>query len=51
MEPRVDPLVAELRDRLERELDRQLAPPYGCWPLLVGLVGVLLGLLLLLDQL
>jgi hypothetical protein len=41
------PEVDELRAMLERELDRSLGPQRGCWPLLVGLGGALLGLALL----
>jgi hypothetical protein len=40
--------VTAMRERLEAELDRQVGPPLGCWPLLVGLAGALLGLGLLL---
>jgi len=41
------PEVEELRAMLERELDRNLGPQRGCWPLLVGLGGAILGLALL----
>ena len=47
MEEKVDLLVAELREKLEQEIDGQLGPQRGCWPLLVGLAGVVLGLWLL----
>lgn len=41
------PQVEELRALLESQLDHRLGPKWGCWPLLVGLAGVLLGLALL----
>lgn len=47
MEEPVDEQVQELRAKLERELDRQLGPPRGCWPLLVALAGAALGIWLL----
>ena len=43
--------VAALRRMLETELSRQLGPQRGCWPLLVGILGVLLGLVLLAERL
>lgn len=43
--------VANLRRLLDAEIRRQLTPQLGCWPLLVGLAGVLLGLVLLLGRL
>ncbi len=39
--------VAQIRALLEAELDRRLKPYWGCWPLLVGVLGVLLGIALL----
>lgn len=45
--PDLDEQVAELRRQLEAEIDRQMGPQRGCWPLLVAVAGVLLGLLLL----
>ncbi len=39
--------VEALRKLLEAELDRRLQPQWGCWPLLVGVLGVLLGIALL----
>lgn|GEM_PF-2068975 len=43
------PSLDELKAMLERQLDRQLGPPsLGCWPLLVALLGIVLGLVLLL---
>jgi hypothetical protein len=45
--PAADPRVEKLRWELEQALDRQLQGPSGCWPLLVGLAGLLLGLALL----
>ncbi len=41
--------VAALRRLLDAELDRRLKPQWGCWPLLVGVLGVLLGLALLAE--
>jgi hypothetical protein len=41
------PGVEDLRAMLEKEIDRGLGPQRGCWPLLVGLGGALLGLALL----
>ena len=41
--------VDALRRLLEAELDRRLKPQWGCWPLLVGVLGVLLGLALLAE--
>lgn len=43
--------VAALRTLLDTELAKQLAPQFGCWPLLVGIGGVVLGLVLLLEWL
>jgi hypothetical protein len=43
--------VAALKKLLDAELRKQLEPQLGCWPLLVGAVGVLLGLVLLLEKL
>ncbi len=42
--------VDTLRRMLEAELDRQLKPQWGCWPLLVGVLGVLLGIALLAEK-
>jgi len=42
-----DKRVAALRRLLETELDRRVGPQFGCWPLLVGVLGVLLGIALL----
>lgn len=39
--------VEALRRLLDAEIDRQIGPQRGCWPLLVGVGGVLLGLTLL----
>jgi hypothetical protein len=41
--------VDALRRLLDAELDRRLKPQWGCWPLLVGVLGVLLGLALLAE--
>ncbi|MBI4915728.1 MAG: hypothetical protein HY825_07765 [Acidobacteria bacterium] len=41
------PEIEALRAMLEMELNRSLGPQRGCWPLLVGLGGALLGLALL----
>lgn len=41
------PDIVALRAMLEKEIDRTLGPQRGCWPLLVGLGGALLGLALL----
>jgi hypothetical protein len=43
--------VNALKRLLEAELDRRLRPQFGCWPLLVGVLGVLLGVALLLGKL
>lgn len=43
----VDEQVKRLRCMLEEELDRQAPIQHGCWPLIVGLVGVALGIWLL----
>jgi hypothetical protein len=43
--------VDALRHMLDTELDRRLKPQWGCWPLLVGVLGVLLGLALLAEKL
>ncbi len=50
VDEQVERVVAELRSQLERELDRRLAAGVGCWPLLVALVGVLLGIWLLVRR-
>jgi hypothetical protein len=42
--------VEALRRLLEAELDRRLRPQWGCWPLLVGVLGVLLGIALLAEN-
>jgi hypothetical protein len=44
----VEPRVDELRRMLEQELDRRTRPRPGCWPLVVAVAGLLLGVLLLL---
>jgi hypothetical protein len=41
--------VEALRRLLDAELDRRLKPHWGCWPLLVGVLGVLLGIALLVE--
>jgi hypothetical protein len=41
--------VEALRRLVEAELDRRLKPQWGCWPLLVAVLGVLLGLWLLAE--
>jgi hypothetical protein len=41
--------VEAVRKLLEAELDRRLQPQWGCWPLLVGVLGMLLGLALLAE--
>lgn len=46
-----DAQVAALKRLLDAEIRRQLAPQIGCWPLLVGLAGLLLGLVLLAGRL
>jgi hypothetical protein len=43
--------IAGLKRLLETELKRQTKPQWGCWPLLVGALGVLLGLALLAERL
>ena len=48
-EPKAE--VDTLRRMLEAELDHRLKGQRGCWPLLVGLLGVLLGLALLAEKL
>ncbi len=42
-----DEQIATLKRLLDAEIRRQLAPQIGCWPLLVGVAGLLLGLALL----
>lgn len=42
-----DPQVAALKRLLDAEIRRQVSDHLGCWPLLVGVAGVVLGLLLL----
>jgi len=46
-----DDQIAALRKLLDAELDRQLGHQLGCWPLLVGIGGVVLGLVLLFERL
>jgi len=46
----VNEKVKSLRSLLERELDTQLEGYFGCWPLLVGVLGLLLGLALLFES-
>jgi len=41
--------VEALRKLLEAELNRRLQPQWGCWPLLVGVLGLLLGIALLAE--
>jgi len=41
--------VKALQKLLDAELDRRLQPQWGCWPLLVGVLGVLLGIALLAE--
>lgn len=41
--------VEALRKLLEAELNRRLQPQWGYWPLLVGVIGVLLGIALLAE--
>ena len=41
--------VEALRTLLEAELNRRLQPQWGCWPLVVGVLGVLLGIALLAE--
>ena len=43
--------VDALRGMLEAELNRRLKTQRGCWPLLVGVLGMLLGLALLAERL
>jgi hypothetical protein len=43
----VDSQVARVKQLLDRELDRQAGPLWGCWPLLVALAGIVLGVVLL----
>jgi hypothetical protein len=43
--------IAGLKRLLETELEHQTKPHWGCWPLLVGVLGVLLGLALLAEML
>ena len=44
----VEPRVDELRRMLEQELDVRARSRPGCWPLIVAVVGLLLGIVLLL---
>ncbi len=39
--------IEQLRRMVEDEVDRRLGPQCGCWPLLVAVAGLLLGLALL----
>ncbi len=39
--------VKALKRLLDAEIDKRLGPQRGCWPLLVAIAGVLLGLALL----
>jgi hypothetical protein len=41
--------VEAIRKLLEAELDRRLQRQWGCWPLVVGVLGVLLGIALLAE--
>ena len=43
--------VDTLRRMLDAELDQRLKGQWGCWPLLVGILGALLGLALLAEKL
>jgi len=43
--------VEQLRRLVEDELDRRLGPQRGCWPLLVAIAGLLLGVALLVGLL
>ena len=45
--PEAQEHVEKLRTLLEAELDDRLSPQWGCWPLSVGVAGMLLGLTLL----
>ena len=47
MDSEPDPQVAALKRLLDAEIKRQVSDHLGCWPLLVGVAGVLLGLMLL----
>jgi len=49
--PTTEEQVAVLKKMLDEELRKQLGPQLGCWPLLVGVAGVLLGLVLLFEKL
>lgn len=51
MDERVSGDVRALRTMLEEELERSLGRQSGCWPLFVGVLGVLLGAALLLGLL
>jgi hypothetical protein len=45
----VGPQVEDLRRMLEQELEREVRPFEGCWPLAIGIAGVVMALLVLLD--
>lgn len=45
------PQVEELKRLLEAELERSLPRQWGCWPLFVGIVGLLVGIALLIKLL
>jgi hypothetical protein len=47
----VDSQVTQIRKLLDRELDRQARPLWGCWPLLVAIAGLVLGVVLLVKRL
>ena len=49
--PERDERVETLRRLLDAELERRIGAQWGCWPLLVAVLGVLLGLALLADRL
>lgn len=51
VDERVEADVSELKKMLEQELDRSLNSQFGCWPLVVGVLGVLLGVALLVGLL
>jgi hypothetical protein len=47
VDDRVQDEVVKLRTMLEEEIERSLPDRSGCWPLVVGVAGALLGVALL----
>ena len=43
--------IDALKRLLDAELDKRMQAQFGCWPLLVAVLGVLLGIALLAEKL